>query len=54
MNVNITMIPVIQMPVAQILKDHSLVLVYLVILEMALKFVWVSTKQLHLRPLNYK
>ena len=49
MNVNITMIPVIQMPVAQILKDHSLVLVYLVILEMALKFVRVSIKQLHLR-----
>ena len=49
MNVNITMIPVIQMPAAQILKDHSLVLVYLVILEMTLTFVWVSIKQLHLR-----
>ena len=45
MNVNITMIPVIQMPVAQILKDHSLVLVYLVILEMVLKFVRVRIKQ---------
>ena len=49
MNVNITMIPVIQMPVVQILLHHSFALVYLVILEMALKFVRVSIKQLNLR-----